>query len=424
MGVACPWCLEIEPGGATYCCNECEAEPDPSASAVLGYPVMSTPRVRLHHPLITAAPGIDPGDRQTYPVCPQCGNEVSRRVCGKCHRDLPPFSHEATGSTSIVLSGARDAGKTVYIDVVASYLQQLPALLRPLGIQLTVTALDSTTAIADLESRQRMWEGGEAAKRTPRVGDGALPPPRVYGLVRRQGEVTRTHVLILRDVPGEDLDRPETTSIPAFAFMGRADLLLLLVDPFQIRAVRDRLSDAIPIGSQRYSEPVNVLRNVRLLQGNRNAHRTAVVLAKFDALHELAMVPDNSLSLTMTSAGFSYNRDPGILSPLYHHEDSLLLHEEIRSLLEVLGAGGFLAEVEMYLHGSRFFAVSALGHQPRGTALAQSGISAFRVMDPITWALSGSGILDDLTVGLPRTQPAVEEPGPEPGRRWPFRKRR
>jgi hypothetical protein len=136
--------------------------------------------------------------------------------------------------------------------------------------------------------------------------------------------------------------------------------------------------------------------------------RTAVALAKFDALHALARIPDRSLSAAMESPGFAYHRDPGVLRPAYNQEDGLLLHEEIRSLLELLDAGTFLSQAEMDLGNPRFFAVSALGHQPAGTALAASGVTAFRVMDPINWVLHDSGILADQVV-LPASE---QEPEP------------
>jgi hypothetical protein len=437
MTRSCPSCLNDTSPEVAFRCTSCKAEDDPEASETLGFPVRTTPVVVLPPSGsgpppdgVAPAPGRDPHSTQTQPsglsgapLCPTCGKQLYRRVCARCRRDLPDGYAQADGSTTIVLCGARDAGKTVYIDVVAAYLHELPAMLRPMGIQLTVRALDEATVAADTESQQRMWEDGQAAKRTARVGDGAFPPPRVYGLTRRDGDQIRRHVLILRDVPGEDLDNPERNSIPAFAFMGRADLVMLLVDPFQIRAIRDRLSDLVPIGDQRYSDPVKVLRNVRMLQKGQTSGKTAVVLAKFDALHKLAEIRDQYLSPTMRSPGFAYYRDPGALRPVYHHADGLLLHEEIKSLLELLGAGTFLSEVELELVDPRFFAVSALGHQPRGTALASSGVTAFRVMDPIHWVLDDSGLL-----GPPqaqRRQPTLPPPEfDKPRRRLFLRSRR
>jgi hypothetical protein len=99
-----------------------------------------------------------------------------------------------------------------------------------------------------------------------------------------------------------------------------------------------------------------------------------------------------------------------MLRSRYDHEDALLLHEEVRALLELLDTGSFVNELDVEFGEPRYFAVSALGHQPIDTALASSGVSAFRVMDPIYWALDGCGILADPTQQqrpAPTPQPAA-----------------
>jgi hypothetical protein len=56
-------------------------------------------------------------------ACGRCGGPCTVQTCPVCHRDLPPNWRGATVFTMAV-SGARGAGKSVYIAVLLYALKQ------------------------------------------------------------------------------------------------------------------------------------------------------------------------------------------------------------------------------------------------------------------------------------------------------------
>ncbi len=101
-----------------------------------------------------------------------------------------------------------------------------------------------------------------------------------------------------------------------------------------------------------------------------------MIVSKFDALRVLRDVEGSEWSLIMSNAGAAYLRDPSD-TPQYDESDGQLLHEEMRSLLTRLHGGSVVTAVENPATGMRlvhrYFAVSALGAPPAGTACIRAG---------------------------------------------------
>ena len=77
--------------------------------------------------------------------------------------------------------------------------------------------------------------------------------------------------------------------------------------------------------------------------------------------------------------------------PVYDEADGQRVHEEVRALLHRVGETALISSVESSFADVRYFAVSALGHGPRGQQLSTAGASPLRVGDPVRWLLSASG---------------------------------
>jgi hypothetical protein len=122
-----------------------------------------------------------------------------------------------------------------------------------------------------------------------------------------------------------------------------------------------------------------------------------MILSKFDTLQELRDVEDRTWSAIMSNLGAAFQRDPGMFEPRYDAQDGELLHQEVRSLLQVLNAQSFVNAMSDPLQGRpyvhQFFAVSALGGSANGERLHPHGIAPFRCLDPLRWVLSQQGIL-------------------------------
>jgi hypothetical protein len=203
------------------------------------------------------------------------------------------------------------------------------------------------------------------------------------------------HHLVIRDVAGEELERPDDLDTQALGFFGRADAVFFLFDPLKVEAVRAQLRDLVP-AHQVGGDPRDVLESTLRLIGD-GAPRLSVILSKFDALQALRRIEaGGEWSRIMQNPGAAFFRDAG---PTHDPGpgDGEQLHEEVRSLLNKLGAGPLLARIELAVRREparyRYFAVSALGNPPSGRRQHARGIAPFRCLDPLRWVLAGSGVM-------------------------------
>ena len=230
----------------------------------------------------------------------------------------------------------------------------------------------------------RKAANAEVAERTP--------------LLFRLGSVDgRPHVLVIRDVAGEDLENRDIDP-EAFGFFRHADLVMVLFDPVRVPAIRQLLTGLVPEQKTLGGDPESVLDNlVRLLRYNRPPEQIVVplatVLSKFDTLQLLRDAQTSDWSRIMGNAGAAYQRDTSLDGPDFLPGDADLLQAEVQSLIELLGGRSLLTRVEGDFATWRLFAVSALGAPPSGSRLHVSGIAPFRCLDPLKWVLARRGVL-------------------------------
>jgi hypothetical protein len=201
--------------------------------------------------------------------------------------------------------------------------------------------------------------------------------------------------LVIRDVAGEDLERPEgdPTHLSYFA---RAHAVFFLFDPSAVPQIRELLRGLIPEQSRQAGDPKRVLDNLlQVIQ--ENSPPIAMVLSKFDTLQRLREHEDRTWSSIMSNPGAAIQRDPGMVAAAYNARDGELVHLETSSLLQLLSAHDFVNAMADPQRGRpydhQFFAVSALGSSDNGGTLHPHGIAPFRCLDPVRWVLSREGVL-------------------------------
>lgn len=309
-----------------------------------------------------------------------------------CHQPFP-LRWRDIDTTNIVLAGARTSGKTVYIAVL---VHQLKLLARELRV--AFEADDDLTAREYGEKYEEpLFNGRHLFASTPaarREANRSLPPPLIFRMGRADG---RMHRIVIRDLPGENLER-RSLDADLFGFLGRADGVVFLIDPFQVRSIREMLSDVLPEPEDLGAEAQFVLDNLtRLLRRTTPTDRVdvpvAVLLSKFDAMQELRHIDDTFWRSIFDLPGSAFQRDPS-LDPGFDTDDSDLLQAEVRSLLHLLHADDLLIQLESGYCNSRLFVTSALGNAPRAGALHANGIAPFRVLDPVKWILRETRLLD------------------------------
>ncbi|MFP5347641.1 MAG: TRAFAC clade GTPase domain-containing protein [Actinomycetes bacterium] len=379
----CPHCFRaLPPDRYVFACRsgKCTPNHDAEASAFHGASI-STPPLRVLTAPENARRGWTPGQSVH---CAACGGPTYE-ACPWCHYWLLEGWRHAE-VTCLAMAGARATGKSFYIAVA---VKQLERLAEQMNVALQPATQQTQRSYTERYEKPLYEDRGIIPPTPPATtADSYQRHPLIFSLGMRDGR--RTY-LVLRDVAGEDLENHSTDAFH-LQFFAHASAVVFLFDPLWVPEVYGQLQGLLPHQLFRGGDPRKVLANVlRLIDSGRP--RLAVTISKFDALQALRRVEGTDWSRVMSNAGAAFQRDPG-LAPEYDYRDGELLHHEVRSLLQRLHAGAVVAAVENPHTGEplahRFFAVSALGESAEGERLHDRGISPFRCLDPIRWAMQMS----------------------------------
>jgi hypothetical protein len=387
--IACPYCYHlIDPGKLAYQC--------------LGRGVPGGPRCAKREDerrrqltnVRTAAYPTFPGDprgRARTAACPHCGGRTGLRACPACHTPLSSI-FASSRSPLVGMVGGKGAGKTVYLSVLHHELRTTVRRRFHADIRLSGDQQGGAGSprqwLEDYE--EQLFTHGRLFEQTPGTLNGQRAPVVIEWRQpkRRLGMQTfGTTVLSFYDAAGEDLttqDRAHTQ-----AYLGVANGLMLLLDPWQLPGARDRID--IPASIVRQAEPPLEVLN-RITELLRVSHRVkasrrvkvplAVVFAKMDAF--FPVLGGNHPLLTRPAAVPGYAETAG--------QDT---HEHVRALLHEYGADDLDAHLMHNYATFRYFAVSALGAAPDYAAreVDAGGVQPFRVEEPLLWLLSGFGVI-------------------------------
>lgn len=315
--------------------------------------------------------------------------------------DLPAIGgSKENASLSIVLIGAKQSGKTTYVQALLNYFEQ--QLSATLGAKLM--PLDEADAIATqrLDEMRKFVTSGRLPEATRsarpfmnQAADAAKDPMDPTKSLNFKffngGDVPLSKIQII-DVAGEDMDSLETMKFYEKAIR-KADLIIFLMDPLQLGQVRAILR-GMPLPPQG-TDPFTVLNNlIQVLEEapeERNPkQKVAITLSKFDSFESITEMPGNAMT-GLIQKGMQLTRDPNTNAPyLYNSMDGSVLEAEILAILERLSIAPFTALVRNSFASNnvRYFVVSSLGHSTHAERMDSAGITSYRVSDPIRWALS------------------------------------
>lgn len=391
--IKCPQCFSgLTPQQLAWQCTNASCVQDARddiASAYAGYDLPARPMYADTEPKFQQrrkdgqAQGKWP---PATPSCPLCSRQMAN-ACSVCHFVLPP--RWGNGDvTCIVMSGARASGKSLYIAMGVDKLEQL--LLTHAQSQLLPLSPDIAQVFR--VNYQEPLNARGVLQSTPKAdSQGAYQRvPLIFNLGLIKG---RQQYLVIRDVAGEDMENLPASRMH-FSFFGRADAVLFLFDPLAVPDVRANLAGIIPLPAEVGHDPLPVIGNVLTLVREGSAGATppiGVVVSKFDALEEFRDLEGKpQWSELMSHRGAAFARDPSGQRLEYDPTDGDLLSAEIRSLVLKLGGAGIVAQLENRADSTQhqYFAVSVLGHAPRGDSIDERGIAPFRAVDPLKWALS------------------------------------
>lgn len=325
-----------------------------------------------------------------YAYCPHDGGRTGIRVCPECHTPLPTYFADSD-SPMIAMWGATGTGKTAYLTVLANDLRRTMSARFDAGIRLVAVGQGGENSplrwLQDHVEQlftQRKLPTGTASSRS----SNGRQEPLVFEWRRARngrlplGSRFKTTYLSFYDTAGEDVEPGQRMADLRYLRAARA--LILLLDPFMLPEVRDRIH--VPESALRstsatvdvVSELTNALRECHgVPERGRIGIPLAVAFAKIDAFFEV--LGENS----------SIRRAPP-LTAKYDEREGWMTHHQIRSQLWEWGGSEIDKLLEKNFTTYRYFAVSALGRPPNyetGT-LREGAIRPHRIDEPLVWLLS------------------------------------
>ena len=380
--LACPYCYHrIAANRLWYQCSgqaapgfkACTAVRDPDRERETGY-------AKPVRPSFGPQRKFGPAPRKE--TCPHCKGLSGVRVCPCCHTPLSVNFAEST-SPLIAMVGAKGTGKTVYLTVLTQELRT--GLRRRFGADVRLSGdQPAASSTADLYTNRKLFAQttqATAGRREPLVFEW-----RQERQVLRRSQI-KTSFLSFYDTAGEDLI--DQQGVHDLQYLGAADALILLLDPFMLPQARDRVR--LPADAYREGEPtLDVLG--RITEKLRVAHSVkagkkigipvSVAFAKIDAFYDELGSDHPVLQSPVAAAD-------------YDEAGGLSVHEHIRGLLHEWGADDVDTHLRLNYTNFRYFAVSALGAQPNYTTkeIDPGGIRPHRVDEPLVWLLSKFGVV-------------------------------
>lgn len=382
MKLACPYCYHRIDGSRLWfqCTGRggpgrdgCQRSVDEARRRETGFNEASLPSF--------PPPGRLPLPAARQANCPTCGSLSGIRACPCCHT---PVSANFGDSRSplIAMVGAKGTGKTVYLTTLAHELRT--GLRRRFDADVRMISGPANFSIDTMFREGALFEQTRAAR-------GGRSEPIVFEW-RRQVKVAgilprfQTTYLSFYDTAGEDLTNLAT--VHDLTYLGAADALILLLDPFMIPQARDLIK--IPSTAVRSNElTVDVVNRVteKLRASHGISPRSnikmpvAVAFAKIDAFFKI-LGEDHPLVR------------PPAPSVAYDEEAGQQTHEYVRAMLHEWGADDIDMHLRLNYSNFRYFAVSSLGAEPdyelapTEKAIRESGVQPFRVDEPLVWLLS------------------------------------
>lgn len=315
------------------------------------------------------------GLQNGQPVCPDCGREMSMRLCPHCQFE---FSGHSPGAEMLGLSmvGAERCGKSHFLTVLLNSVKQ--EMSKAYGCALYPLGGDSTIEQYNRQYFRPLFVQGQTLSSTAQED----VEPLIYSLVFPDtGGNGKTTSLTFYDACGANFDSERTMEeINRNIYNSRG--ILLLIDPSQFPVIRDRRrAQGKPVSEV---DPGTLLsRMIHLIragsgQGDIRQKITipiAICLTKLDILRPWLDVS------SFVRCGSRHLRQPGF-DPVDFESCSL----EIMSLIESWSGKDLINQITSQFTHYGFFGFSALGEEPTPTGQVHH-IQPHRIMDPFLWLL-------------------------------------
>ena len=322
--------------------------------------------------------------------CDRCGAESSRFVCPNCHNWLPT-DMIIYGSRIISVIGAQSSGKTTYITSLYHELRKYGYRMR-----LTISPKDESprndyrTTVKIQRLQTRLFDSLQQLDKTP-VDEN--PVPLIFELtqskdINRPSKNDKHIYLVFYDTAGESFENQEEILRTA-TYLQESSAVILLLDPFSVRALRRDILGAGYDEGDLKSDPARVVSSL-LSYAKSDSKRIsklrnkpiAVTFSKIDAVVKGLESTGNNYSIH----GLDLERNSSILKTgVFDMTDTDQISEGLIEICrERWELGGLVSDIFTTFGNTHFFGVSSLG----GDIQTLDKIRPYRVLDPLIWILS------------------------------------
>ncbi len=324
------------------------------------------------------------GDRCGASGCP---GRYTRILCPRCEEELPGNITQYDGYTRLAITAPSGGGKTV---LITTMLHELFSHSSQLG--LNIGAMDRKTSAYYRARFTELYDKLTAPFGTVK---GVCVPMQYYVQNTRKGTATRTptYSLTIFDGAGEDQENPSDTET---RYIAEAKMLILLIDPLKLYGLRREMTDdEIAKGGgdadrdvvdERYTQDfIDQLVSYIRIATKLTVHQklkipVAVVMCKMDLLRRF--FPEDAVTFN----------PPDMTFGTFDEMDSQQVHTEIDALISEY-CPSLNVGLNAVFQKWRYFGVSSYGVQPLGPKQLAEDPKPLRVMDPLMWNMSVSGIL-------------------------------
>ena len=309
-----------------------------------------------------------------------------KRLCPECHNELPVTAGKHP-SNIVSIVGASSVGKSVYMTALIHTLQN-------------ITANNFGAACMPLD--QHIHRRFQNEYETPLFEHGSLlastqitkrQEPFIFQFVFKEASKAPL-TLVFFDVAGDGMVDEDYLELHA-AHIKNSSGILLLVDPMQIKSIREKLihqmgtnsGDIVAKVEDPRSVVISLFKDFIAHQDNsKTSIPTAVILTKSDLLHSLSQ--EDGEYIRPNSNVFRNVIHRGHLN-LDEFEN---INGEIRRFLEKVDVP-FVNSLDVNFTETAYFAVSALGSNPVDQQV-KGIISPIRVDEPFIWLLHKLGYVE------------------------------
>ena len=311
---------------------------------------------------------------QDKPKCFKCTAARKSIYCNVVNKEVPT-DYLSGENLSIALLGAKASGKSNYIGVLVNEIRK--KMTSSFNCTLSLSCSEESKEYYDRHYYEPLFKHGRVVEATSQDEI----PPLIFPLrfLDNKNRITKVAALSFYDTAGENLDSTDDILV-SNRYIPNAHGIILLLDPLQIPAIREKLQGKIPLPAQNTDATEilsRVVQNIRDVKNIKGTIKTpiALVFTKIDALEENDILPEGSCLR---------EESEHLRRGMFVQSDFENVNIEMKDILE----NWVDNELEQLLKNFQkyaLFGLTSLGGVPNGEKLSTTKINPRRVLDPLLW---------------------------------------